>query len=147
MKTTIGETVAVVFLASSVLALCGGCCSNCSNDSDCRFICWNVPLDSVSCAAVGGAIIGGVIGYQSDETGEGIAVGAAICGVGQLLEEIDKDKHKQERAEHVIVEIQNRNGSITPVKLKKKGNTYIGPKGERYDELPTEEQLKPVYGL
>ena len=153
MKTTIGATVAVVFLASSVLVLCGGCCSNCSNDSDCRFICWNVPLDSVSCAAVGGAIIGGVIGYQSDETGEGIAVGAAICGVGQLLDEIDEEsrkrekKHKEERAEQVIVEIHNSNGSITPVKLKKKGNTYIGPKGEFYEELPTEEQLRPIYGL
>jgi len=33
------------------------------------------------------------------------------------------------------------------VTLKKKGDSYIGPKGERYDELPTEEQLKPIYGL
>ncbi|MFC1635785.1 hypothetical protein ACFL5Z_13180 [Planctomycetota bacterium] len=150
MKTTIRETVAFFLVASSVLSLCGGCCSD---GSDCRFICLNVPLDRISCAAIGGAIVGGIIGYQSDETGEGIAVGAAICGVGQLLEEIDKEsekreeKHKEERAEQVIVEIHNSNGSITPVKLKKKGDTYMGPKGERYDGLPTEEQLKPIYGL
>jgi len=150
MKPTIREAIAVVLIASSVLGLCGGCCSD---GSDCRFICWDVPLDSISCAAAGGAIVGGIIGYQSDETGEGIAVGAAICGVGQLLEEIDReskkreDKHEEERAEQVIVEIHNSNGSITPVKLKKKGGAYVGPKGERYDALPTEEQLKPIYGL
>lgn len=43
--------------------------------------------------------------------------------------------------------IHNDNGSITPVKIRKKDGTYIGPKGERYEQLPTEEQLKPLYGL
>jgi len=33
------------------------------------------------------------------------------------------------------------------VVLKKKGSIYVGPNGERYEQLPTEEQLKPVYGL
>jgi hypothetical protein len=46
-----------------------------------------------------------------------------------------------------VVEVTNSNGSITPVELKKKGCSYIGPNGERYDELPSEEQLRSVYGF
>ncbi len=102
-------------------------------------------------AAIGGAIIGGIVGYQSDEPGEGAAVGAVVLGVGQLLHELDQvhqeKEHKRKEKEQVVVEIHNDNGSITPVKLKKEGSGYIGPKGERYEELPTEEQLKPIYGL
>jgi hypothetical protein len=47
----------------------------------------------------------------------------------------------------VTVNIVNSNGSITPVVLRIQGNLYIGPKGEQYTNLPTPEQLKPVYGF
>lgn len=104
-----------------------------------------------------GAAIGGVIGYQSEEPGEGAAVGAVVFGVAELLEQMDRDKHKEKQeqekvnddqeTEEMVIRIRNSNGSITPVTIKKKGHVYIGPKGEQYDRLPTEEQLKPIYGM
>lgn len=144
MKTTAKKTlVLIVLIVSLVLGFCGGCNSNCSG----------FKLSPIYRAAITGAIVGGIIGYQSEEPGEGAAVGAAIFGVGQLLKEIDKqhkdreDKDEDECENEVVVEIHNSNGSVTPVKLKKEGCIYIGPKGEHYEKLPTEEQLRPVYGL
>lgn len=44
--------------------------------------------------------------------------------------------------------IANPNGSKTPVEVKPLGGgKWKAPKGEVYDSLPTEEQLRPVYGL
>jgi hypothetical protein len=34
----------------------------------------------------------------------------------------------------------------TVVVLTKDGSEYVGPKGERYPEMPTEEQLRVLYG-
>jgi len=68
----------------------------------------------------------------------------------------EADKKKQQTApaqsttqntEVVTVNITNSNGSITPVKLTRSGNNYTGPKGEIYDHLPTQAELKPVYGF
>ncbi|MFH1717410.1 MAG: hypothetical protein ABIF19_08680 [Planctomycetota bacterium] len=148
METTVQKkSVAVILILSLMLGLCGGC--NEGNGS--------MKLSPIYSSALMGALVGGIVGYQSDEPGEGAAVGAAIFGVGALFSEMDqanKDngqwtstKENPECPERVIVDIHNDNGSITPVTLKKKGDNYIGPKGERYEELPTEEQLKPVYGL
>lgn len=47
----------------------------------------------------------------------------------------------------VTVNVQNENGSYTPVTLRQEGGTYVGPRGERYLHLPSQEQLKRVYGL
>lgn len=49
----------------------------------------------------------------------------------------------------VVVWITNTNGSRTPVTLTRQRDTgyYIGPKGEYYVVLPTDEQLRPLYGL
>jgi hypothetical protein len=47
----------------------------------------------------------------------------------------------------VTVNITNSNGSISAVELRKQGIGYIGPKGEFYDHLPTEGELKPIYGF
>lgn len=51
--------------------------------------------------------------------------------------------------EQTIVWIKNDNGSRTPVTLVRQKDTgyYIGPKGEVYVVLPTDEQLRPLYGL
>lgn len=44
--------------------------------------------------------------------------------------------------------IRNVNGSKTPVVLEPgEGGQWIGPKGEYYDTFPSEDQLRPVYGL
>ena len=142
MKTTTqSKSVAVVLVLSLVVGLCAGCEEGNSN----------MKLSPIYSSALTGALVGGIIGYQSDETGEGVAVGAVVLGVGQLLHELDdahhEKEHKHREKEQVVVEIHNDNGSITPVKLRKEGEAYIGPKGERYEQLPTEEQLKPLYGL
>jgi hypothetical protein len=47
----------------------------------------------------------------------------------------------------VTVMIDNGNGSKTPITLKKDGINYIGPAGEVYTTLPTEAQLKALYGV
>lgn len=47
----------------------------------------------------------------------------------------------------LVVNIRNANGSYTPVTLRREGNVYVGPRGERYLSVPTEDQLKDVYGL
>ncbi len=43
-------------------------------------------------------------------------------------------------------EITKSDGTKTTVKLKKQGREFVGPKGERYPSIPTEEQLKLIYG-
>lgn len=45
------------------------------------------------------------------------------------------------------VNVQNSNGSITPVRIRRLGNVWVGPRGEQYFAYPTVEQLKPVYGF
>jgi hypothetical protein len=149
MKTTIPKTsVVIILIVSLVLSLCGCCSENQSHSGD------GLKLSPIYGAAIGGAIIGGIIGHQSDETGEGAALGAVILGVGELLSQTDRMSRKEREHEHnetdveqIVIKIRNSNGSVTPVELRKDGSAYIGPKGERYEELPTEEQLKPVYGL
>jgi hypothetical protein len=47
----------------------------------------------------------------------------------------------------IMVWVTNSNGSKTSVKLAQRGRWYIGPRGEYYDEMPTNEQLRVVYGF
>ena len=132
-------------------------------------ICLVVLVFGVGCdsgaktgAVAGGAVgagAGAIIGHQSGKTGQGALIGGAIgAGTGLLLgnaqdkkkqETATPAKHeKQDAANIVTVNITNSNGSFTPVKLTKQGeNYYVGPKGEVYDHLPTEAELKPVYGF
>jgi len=124
-------------------------------------------------SAIIGAAIGGIVGYQSDETGEGVAIGASLFALGEILHQIDdnpkprrqtqqqnqtqtqtqpakvsqKPPVRESIKETYIIQIHNDNGSITPIEIRKEGNGYVGPAGERYESLPTEEQLKPFYGL
>jgi uncharacterized protein YcfJ len=117
--------------------------------------------DAKTGAVAGGGIgagAGAIIGHQSGKTGQGALIGGAIgAGTGLLLGNAqDKKKQetatpakpeKQDSANIVTVNVTNSNGSFTPVKLTKQGDNYIGPKGEVYDHLPTEAELKPVYGF
>jgi len=115
--------------------------------------------DAQTGAALGtlaGAGIGQLAGRDTESTLIGAAVGG---GAGYMIgSERDKKKTKAEtKAEidslrqemsTVTVNITNPNGSITQVKLRKQGVGYIGPKGEYYSTLPTEEQLRQAgYGL
>jgi CRISPR/Cas system-associated protein Cas5 (RAMP superfamily) len=103
-----------------------------------------------------GALIGGIIGYQSDEALAGALIGGAILGVGELLSQTDEmtEEKVEESAcsepqqdRKVVVEVTNSSGSITPVLLTKKGSYYVGPNGEAYTQRPTDQQLRPAYGL
>lgn len=47
----------------------------------------------------------------------------------------------------ITVWITNSNGSRTSVRLTRDGAWYVGPRGEYYAEMPTNEQLRVVYGF
>lgn len=82
-----------------------------------------------------GGVLGGALGHQSDKTDKNNAqMNAQLLSV-------------QEQAMTTIINVNNSNGSTTPVTIRKAGNQYIGPRGEYYNALPTVEQLKPVYGF
>jgi uncharacterized protein YcfJ len=145
MKTTLRKARSVV-LTVILLAALSGCCEEHRSDHG-----KPIRLSPIYTSAIGGAIIGGIVGYQSEEPGEGAAVGAILFGVGALLGEIDRanedeDDDEGEEEDEVVIQIRNNNGSETPVVLKRKSGTYFGPEGEQYDRLPTEQQLKPIYG-
>ena len=53
----------------------------------------------------------------------------------------------QEVSTKETIWVQNSNGSQIPVELRRSGSLYIGPKGEYYGTLPTNEQLRLLYGM
>jgi phage tail tape-measure protein len=105
--------------------------------------------------ALMGTAAGAGVGALAGGDTEGTLVGAAVGGgVGYILgSEQDKKKTQAEidslRQEMniVTINITNSNGSVSQVRLRKQGVGYVGPRGEYYDKLPTEEQLKPIYGF
>jgi hypothetical protein len=46
-----------------------------------------------------------------------------------------------------IINIRNSNSSISQVKVSRSGTGWVGPRGEWYDHMPTEAELKPIYGF
>ena len=105
--------------------------------------------------ALAGAGLGAIIGHQSGHTAEGAAIGAGAGALGGYVLGNEKDKAQtqsqinavQAQANTVVINVANSNGSLTPVTLTRQGNVYVGPKGEQYTTLPTEDQLKTVYGF
>jgi len=130
-------TILVVSVVSLALTFVAGCES-----------------DAQSGAAIGtlaGAGIGQLAGGDTESTLIGAAVGG---GIGYMLgNEGDKKKAQAERTylheemNTVVVNVTNRNGSIVQVPLRKHGVGYVGTRGEYYPTLPTQEQLRPVYGF
>ena len=116
-------------------------CSGCESDAQ---------TGSLLGAGVG-ALAGQAIGGDTEATLLGAGIGA---GTGYMVgNETDKKKTKseiqqlREEMKTVTVNITNSNGSISTVKLTKQGTGYVGPRGEYYDHLPREEELKPIYGF
>lgn len=116
------------------------------------------PSSAAKTAGLGtlaGAGLGAIIGHQSGHTAEGAAIGAGAGAVGGYVIGNEKDRAQTQsqinearaQANTVIININNSNGSITPITLTRQGNLYVGPKGEQYTTLPTEEQLRKVYGF
>lgn len=102
-----------------------------------------------------GALAGAGIGQLAGGDTEATLIGAAVGGTaGYLLgNESDKEKAQAEREDPrqdmntVLVKVTNSNGSIIQVPLRKQGVGYVGTRGEYYPTLPTEDQLRPVYGF
>ncbi len=105
--------------------------------------------------ALAGAGIGAIAGHQSGKAGQGALIGGAVgAGAGYILGNEGDKKRTQEEMDQlknemntVTVNVTNSNGSIIPVKLRKQGVGYVGPRGEYYNTLPTEDQLRPIYGF
>lgn len=64
----------------------------------------------------------------------------------EQLKSIYSEKPKKTESSSTVVWINNSDGSKTPITLQKSGSSYIGPAGEKYTGLPSEEQLKLLYG-
>jgi hypothetical protein len=113
-----------------------------------------------------GAGIGQAIGRDTEST----LIGAGVGGAAGYMIGNESDKKKtqaemeslrqenirmqqqsmqmQQEMSTVTINVTNSNGSITPVTLRKQGVVYIGPRGETYTTLPTQEQLKQAgYGF
>lgn len=105
--------------------------------------------------ALAGAGIGALAGKHSGKTAEGALIGAAVGGGAGYILGSEKDKKQtqtqigalQQEMQTVTVNVTNSNGSITQVALRKQGIGYVGPRGEFYDHLPIEDELKPIYGF
>jgi hypothetical protein len=130
-------TILVVVAVSLGLALVAGC------ESDAQ--------TGAAVGALAGAGIGQLAGGDTESTLIGAAVGG---GAGYMLgNEQDKKKAADDRESirqemnTVMVKVTNSNGSIIQVPLRKQGVGYVGPRGEYYENLPTEDQLRPVYGF
>ncbi len=102
-----------------------------------------------------GALAGAGIGQLAGGDTESSLIGAAVGGAaGYMLgNESDRNKAQAERAymrqemRTVMVKVTNSNGSIIQVPLRKQGVGYVGTRDEYYSVLPTEGQLRPVYGF
>jgi hypothetical protein len=98
-----------------------------------------------------GAGVGALAGRSATSTLIGGAVGG---GAGYIIgNEADKKQQQQQmqgmqqQMNSALVNIHNSNGSVSVVRLTRSGVGYVGPRGEYYDHLPTEAELRPVYGF
>ena len=102
-----------------------------------------------------GTGIGAGVGALAGGDTEGTLIGAAVGGgAGYMLgNEGDKKKAAADRESirqemnTIMVKVTNSNGSIIQVPIKRQGVGYVGPRGEYYTDLPTEDQLRPIYGF
>jgi len=118
----------------------------------CLFVVTGCESDAQTGTLLGsaaGAGVGQLAGGDTESTLIGAAVGGAV-GYG-LGNEGDKKKTRAEieslrqQQNTVTVWVTNSNGSKSPVVLRRSGPTYIGPQGETYTSMPTEEQLRQLY--
>ncbi len=87
-------------------------------------------------AAVGGGLIGGIIGYQSGEALAGALIGGGISGgwdAAKQADEIGRNKESKAEKKEITVNIKQEDGSYKPIRLKKsEENIYTDPDGNQY---------------
>ncbi|MDD5326196.1 MAG: YMGG-like glycine zipper-containing protein [Phycisphaerae bacterium] len=96
-----------------------------------------------------GAAVGGGAGYMIGNESDKKKTRAEMESLRQQNMQLQQQNMQtQQQMSTVTVNIVNSNGSITPVTLRREGVVYIGPRGETYPTMPTQEQLKQAgYGF
>ena len=100
-----------------------------------------------------GMILGNNFGGSRNDRELGAAAGAVLGGVlgnqvGTTHQMQQQMTNMQQQQFLTTVWVENSNGSKTPIQLRQtEGGQYIGPRGEYYTTMPTQEQLKKVYGM
>ncbi len=95
------------------------------------------------------AIAGGLIGHELDRAKD------RSNKVRQVLEKTPKPVVKPGPAkpnyhpgvEFVKIPIRHKNGMETDIRLIRLGDAFVGPRGERYETLPTSKALAETYGM
>ena len=148
MKRTY-TAVSIVALSALALSLTAGCASP-------EYQARQSEVNSSVIGAALGGVLGGVLGNNLGDGRNqvlGAALGSALGGwtgnqLGQGQDFTRRRIESLEQAQNTVtINIHNTNGSYTPVALRKYANEYVGPRGEYYTTLPTEAQLKSVYGF
>jgi hypothetical protein len=135
----INRTITITLAAAQLLGLVilGGCQNGAQTGS--------------VIGSLAGAGIGQLAGGDTEATLIGAAVGA---GAGYIFGN-ESDKRKTQNQMYAmnndinsqIVNVTNSNGSVIQVKLHRQGVGWVGTRGEYYAKIPSEDQLRPVYGF
>ena len=138
----------VMFLTASLagVMLVTGCATPPQNPSTLQYGATGAGLGAIA-GAVAGNNIHGI------NSGEGAVAGAALGALIGATMGAQQDRFQTqigavaEQASTTLINVRNSNGSYTPVVIRRVGTQYVGPRGEFYNALPTEEQLKRPYGF
>jgi hypothetical protein len=131
------------------------------------------PTRAGDTGAVVGSLLGAAAGLVlSDQVGEihpVVSVPVLALAGGSIGRELDRDRDARRRpaprlprrdvvqpertadlqpgVDLVKVSIRHSNGIRTDIPILRTGGTFIGPRGERYDALPSSEVLRRAYGM
>lgn len=113
--------------------------------------CQNDAMTGAGVGTLAGAGIGQLAGGDTESTLIGAAIGA---GAGYIIGNESERKKTDNEMRYIrqemnsrTVKVTNSNGSIIMVKLRRQGVGWVGTAGEYYGTLPTDDQLRPVYGF
>ena len=130
-------TILVVVIAGSGLIFIAGC------------------QEGAQSGTLLGTLIGAGVGQLAGGDTEATLIGAAVGGGAGYIFGNESDKEKtqtqiyslRDEMDTVTVNVTNSNNSVSRVRLRKHGIGYVGTRGEYYAKLPTEDQLRPIYGF
>lgn len=102
--------------------------------------------------AATGALVGGIAGnnIKGINKTEGAIAGALVGGLigNRMGAQQDQINAMDARTNYMTVSVRNSNGSVTPVQLSRvQGDIWRGPRGEQYNGVPSEGQLRQLYGF